>query len=215
MHDLTTHICGQKQIHMVGMQFSTSILCKCVVVFFTISNLCLSLRVILRLTCTVSVEESDLCKHNCICTCGMIQHLPNLGMQWKYSLIIMYKLYLKVCHLHLNKEFWVKTYCPMAQISSHINITLCLIQQQNSFLFHGPVWWTCVKTVVRYSSVWVKCLLLASVNVVHITIIIIIIIIIIVFFGRSCYLSTGFFHLKFDITSNFLTVVTMFILVGL
>ena len=98
----------------------------------------------------------------------------------------------------------------MAQISSPINITHSESNPATKFiLFHGPVPWTLMQTVIRYNSILVKVLLLASVNVVHMTssssss-----------FFGRH-YLSTGIVYLKFDITSNFLLLVTIFILVGL
>jgi len=65
-----------------------------------------------------------------------------------------------------------------------------------------------MQPVIRYNSILVKFLVLASVNVVHMTVIIII------FFGRH-YISTGIVYLKFDITSNFLVVVTVFIPAGL
>jgi len=65
-----------------------------------------------------------------------------------------------------------------------------------------------MQTVKRYSSILVKLLLLASVNVVHMTVIII------VFFWKTL-LSTGIVYLKFDITSNFLGFITMFLLVSL
>lgn len=63
-----------------------------------------------------------------------------------------------------------------------------------------------MQTVIRYDSILVKVLLLASVNAVHMTSSSS------SFFGRH-YLSTGIVYLKFDVTSNFL--VTIFILVGL